>query len=392
MSGSALPRVLIIMPHLGDGGGERLMLDLLVELRRQGLPVEMLVMQRRGSRVREAAERGVDVDYGCGARQGVVLHGPHIFLKALMAAKRSDLVVAGTDGPATGLALLAARLTRRPCIAMVQANFLATRALDGRPAPVKWVMNRVSLTSRADMAVAVSEEVTHVPTELGMAPGRVRVIYNGVDVARICELAAATPASDAGKRHTGPTLLGVGRLSREKGFDLLVEAHAVARRHSDHRLLLVGDGPERGELAVLAKRLGVSDSVEFLGFLPNPYPVIAAADLVCSPSRRDALSLFLLEAMLLNKPLIATDCPGATRTALDGGRLGDLVPTEDVDALANAFVAHFENPARLQEKAAGGEAWVRERFSIERAAREYIALFQEVARSGGVRRRRRGSG
>ncbi|MBA4181922.1 MAG: hypothetical protein C0506_15130, partial [Anaerolinea sp.] len=147
--------MLIIMPHLGDGGAERLALDLLIELRRQGLPVEMLAMQRRGPRVDEAAERGVRICYGCGAHQSLVLHGPRVLLKAIRAARRNDVVVAGLDGPAMGLALLAARLTRRPCVAMVQNDMAGVRLTDRRPRAVRWLMRRAKLTARADLAIAV---------------------------------------------------------------------------------------------------------------------------------------------------------------------------------------------------------------------------------------------
>lgn len=102
------------------------------------------------------------------------------------------------------------------------------------------------------------------------------------------------------------TFAAVGRLSPEKGFDRLL---SVAQRLRSEgfllHLLLVGDGPERRRLEAMA-----GDNVVFLGFQENPYPYMAAADAVVLPSRTEGCSTVAAEAMILGKPIAATDCPG----------------------------------------------------------------------------------
>ncbi|MBA4182132.1 MAG: hypothetical protein C0506_16220 [Anaerolinea sp.] len=207
-----------------------------------------------------------------------------------------------------------------------------------------------------------------------MPPERIRVVRNGIDVERVLQLSVRQPNGEE-----PDTVICVSRLTPQKGLDLLIRAHAIARRAAPHRLAIVGVGPDRKALEALTRMLGMEQTIEFRGFLSNPYPAIASAGLFCLPSLYEGLPLVLLEALLLRRPVISADCQTGPRTALDGGKYGDLVPAEDVDALAEAIVAHFKDPRRLRDKAAGGEAWVRERFSIERAAREYAALFDELA-------------
>jgi len=136
-----------------------------------------------------------------------------------------------------------------------------------------------------------------------------------------------------------PTVLAVGRLSAEKGFDVLIEALAqLKRQRTPQRLVLVGDGPLRGPLADAALRLDVAELVEFAGELP-PTEVRAhleRADLFCLPSFSEGLPISIMEAMAVGVPVVTTWIAGIPELAV-AGVTALTVPPARADALAEAM-------------------------------------------------------
>lgn len=157
-----------------------------------------------------------------------------------------------------------------------------------------------------------------------------------------------------------PRLLGLGRLHRNKGFDILLRAlpglpGAV--------LTLAGEGPERAALARLARELGVMDRVQFLGWRQDSGALLAACDVFVCSSRHEPLGNVVLEGWSAGRPVVAVAAQGPSELIRDG-ETGVLVPPESPAALAAAIGALLENPER---RAALGEAG--------RAA--YLAAFAE---------------
>ena len=171
---------------------------------------------------------------------------------------------------------------------------------------------------------------------------------NGIDIAAI-QLAAQAPGNLVNSGQ--PVVVATGRLAHQKAYDVLFRAHAQVVGDYPHRILILNDGPERDSLEQLASELGVLDSIDFAGAVRAPLPSVAHADIFCLPSRHEGLPLALLEAVALGVPCIATDSSEGVRAALDDGRVGDLVPVDDVPALADALRRHFNDPAPLRAKA-----------------------------------------
>lgn len=186
----------------------------------------------------------------------------------------------------------------------------------------------------ADFIAAVSTELAEEVRGLG-AGASIFAIPNGVDIARVRRL-AAEPFDHPFLAGNAPTLVSVGRIARQKGFDLAIQALALL---PDARLLLVGAGEEEAvaELAALADSLGIAHRVDFLGFQANPFAIAARCDVYVSASRWEGASNSLLEALALGLPLVATDAPTGNREILAGGANGTLAPVEDPAGLAAAI-------------------------------------------------------
>ncbi len=166
----------------------------------------------------------------------------------------------------------------------------------------------------------------------------------------------------------------VGRLSAQKGQDLLVEAWPAIRRASPGAVLvLVGSGPDEGAL-----RAAAGEGVRFVGEQADVRPWLAAADVVAQPSRYEGMSLGVLEAMAAGRPVVASDAAGM-REAIggsDGGGAGGVVvPVGDVDALVAAIVARVTDVELAN--AEGRRA--RARVEARHGRREWLEAFSALS-------------
>ena len=144
--------------------------------------------------------------------------------------------------------------------------------------------------------------------------------------------------SNRSEQPSEKLLLAVGRLVRQKGFDVLISSFArVAAAHPNWKLVVYGEGPERAALEARIRGLSMTERIFLPGLSRDIGAVYAAAALFVLPSRFEGYPNVLLEALATGCPVIATDCPGATAEILQHGRYGVLVPPENVDALASAL-------------------------------------------------------
>ncbi len=227
------------------------------------------------------------------------------------------------------------------------------------------------LVRAADAVAACSAEAAAYATRVGQAR-LVRVVPNGYDPA---ELAAGQPFP-----HPRPYVLGVGRLERQKGFDLLIEALArLARRDVD--LLLAGEGTAERALRELAGARGVGTRVRFLGTTDRPTTValLRGAAVVACPSRFEGLPLVCVEALAAGRPLVGTTVNGIPEIVVHE-ETGLTVPPDDPAALAAALERLLATPALAATLAARGRARVERDFEWPVVARAYLALCAEVKR------------
>jgi GalNAc-alpha-(1->4)-GalNAc-alpha-(1->3)-diNAcBac-PP-undecaprenol alpha-1,4-N-acetyl-D-galactosaminyltransferase len=163
-----------------------------------------------------------------------------------------------------------------------------------------------------------------------------------------------------------PTLMAMGRLHPQKGFDLLLTAFAqIQSKYPDWHLTILGEGPMRAELEALRVRLGLIDRVHFLGSVKNVDAHLRQADLFVMPSRFEGFPMALCEAMACGLPVLTADCLSGPREIVRDGVDGILVPPEDVDALAAGLDRLMGDPA-LRQQLAQAAPQVLDRFGLER--------------------------
>jgi glycosyltransferase involved in cell wall biosynthesis len=198
----------------------------------------------------------------------------------------------------------------------------------------------------------------------------VRHIPNAVTV-RPTERTSVPPSGASGQ----PIVLFVGRLSPEKGVDVLMRAlPSLLARHPSVRVRLVGDGPSRPVVQQLIDELGVGPHVELIGHVEDTTPQYATARVLCLPSRSEGMPNVILEAVAAGLPVVATDVGDVK--ALVSAELGRVVGADDVAALATALgdeVAHDRGLEFLRAR-----EQLLQRFDRATRARAHRALYDEI--------------
>lgn len=214
-----------------------------------------------------------------------------------------------------------------------------------------------------DELAAVSEALRReTAARSGLPPQRLRLTGGGVDLDRVRDPGRQETAREQrafpgdGRLGGGPVLGTVARLAPEKGVDVLIAALPHLRRnHPGARLEIAGDGPQRGALARLARRLGVESRVRFLGWVSDLGAVLPGWDIAIVPSRREGLSLFALEAQAAGLPVVASDAGGLREAVLDGAT-GLLVPAGQPEAMARSIERLLADPGLYRRCTAAGPA------------------------------------
>lgn len=174
------------------------------------------------------------------------------------------------------------------------------------------------------------------------------------------------------------SLLCVARLHWEKGHRFLLEAFALLRDEGlDANLYLLGLGPERELLENLAKELDIHDRVFFLGWRDEALPVIAAADVIVHAALQEAMPSVVIEALMLERPLVVTDLSGV-RDVVGNSKHGIIVPPRNTEALHAALGWTVHNLEQSQQRARAGRKFILEYMSAERVAREYFNVYRRV--------------
>ncbi|WP_083568952.1 glycosyltransferase [Syntrophotalea acetylenica] len=159
----------------------------------------------------------------------------------------------------------------------------------------------------------------------------VHVIYNPLELNLIRKLSEEKLNCDLGKY-----IVGVGRLHRQKGFDLLIKAFSLVGDH-ELKLVLVGEGEEKKKLYNLCVELGVEDRVLFKGFSRNPYKYMRNAKCFVLSSRWEGFGLVLAEALASKTKVVAFNCKSGPSEILDNGKYGILVEPGNVNQLSKCI-------------------------------------------------------
>ncbi|MBA4741621.1 MAG: glycosyltransferase [Azoarcus sp.] len=362
-------RLAVFMPAFGDGGVERMLVNLAGGLVHEGLAVDFLTPANKP--YLDRLDR--DVRRVTLTHNGLIGVQPR--LVGYLRAARPDFVLCGKDR-AGRAALIARRLSGHDFRLIMRAGTTVSERLAHRGA---WTRLRdralIRSTYRAAAAVVGNSHgvVDDIVKITQIAPERMHLIRNPVVTSDLERLAATTVDHPWLTDGAPPLILAIGGLRRQKGFDTLIEAFARLRARRECRLMILGRGHLEATLTRRAAELGVAADFALPGFDPNPYRYLSRAALFVLSSRWEGSPNALTEALALGTPVVATDCPSGPREILGGGRVAPLVPVGDAPALADAMARVLAEPGSPDTRRAAAAD-----YRVELCASRYRALFESL--------------
>jgi len=228
--------------------------------------------------------------------------------------------------------------------------------------------------------IAISEAVRRFNVEqVGLPAEKLDVIHYGL----------GAPPQPWGENPELPiaddarVLLCVGRLAEQKGIGTAIRAlPAIRSRHPHAVLLVLGEGPDREQLARLAQELDVAETVLMPGRVGDMAALYDRADVLVHPVRWEGFGLALLEAMLAAKPVVASNVSAAPEIVVDD-ETGLLVPPDEPAALAEAVSSVLDDPDRAEKLGRAGLDRARTEFSVARMAERTLAVYERVLSRAG---------
>jgi glycosyltransferase involved in cell wall biosynthesis len=360
-------RLLITLQDLNAGGAERVVLTLLRHLSRDRLKIDLALVRCEGRFLADVPSDVPIHDLGAGRVRSagrplirlVRRLRPHVVLSTLFFMNH--------------YLLLLRPLLPRGTKLVVREGITVSSALRTWRRPWLWALLYRTIYRSADRIICQSESMKeYLASRFAIPRSRMVTVYNPLDLEEIRARAVAVPNPFAGK-GVGPHLVAAGRLSRQKGFDILIRAlPALHRLHPKAELWILGEertanGTVKRQLEEICESQGVRDKVHFTGHQDNPYAFFKHADLFVLSSRYEGLPNVLLEALGCGCPVVALDAPGGTREIMQ--------LTGQMDRLTSAL---DWKPEWFRKRSAGEALPDLSTFSVERATRTYEDILAHV--------------
>ena len=359
------PAIAFFIPNLEGGGAERAFVELANQFVDLGVRVDLVLVRAKGPYLSEVRPEVRLVDLQ-GSRTTLAV----LKLCRYLRRNRPDAIISGLDtaNMASMIACIAAGCSNR-AIFTQRAILRECYRLQYPNTHRAWLAILRLIYARARLIISNSHAASHDLCEgFGIPLSKLAVIHNSVDINRIERLAIVDPKHPWTTSSAKPLLLLVGSLSPLKDFSTLLRAFAIVRQSLDCNLVVLGEGTERNRLEALAKEIGVTDSVQFLGFDANPFRWMSKASLLISSSITESCPNVIQQALACGTPIVATDCPGGTSEILEGGKWGRLVPVANPQAMADAIIATLKDKSHPNGRLRAAD------FDPKRNAQEYLKL------------------
>lgn len=335
--------ITFVINNLGGGGAERVLLNILNNLDRSKFKPKLFLFEYEGEYLNDLLP---DVEIGYCSEKKItnnkILKAIRLPLKYL---KRCTVGVKKLNEFSKGDDIVVAFLEK-----MVTYN--VSRSLKGeKKIAYAWLHNNAKEFSKIhrilsakyyknyDRIFCVSNECTELAkSQFESIANKIHTIYNPIEIQNIIEKSNEEVEF---KLPKGRNIVATGRLTYQKGFDILIEAFNKIKCKNVN-LIILGEGEDRFKLEQLIEKYKLKERVYIPGFVENPFAILKGADLFILSSRYEGLPTVLIEALALNKNIISTTCSGSTEI-LENGKYGYLVDINDIDALGKKIEYALEN-------------------------------------------------
>lgn len=342
--------ILIVNNTLGEGGAEKVLIDILDKFDYEKYNVKLLLLKKEGVHFNKL-NKNVKLKFlypNLKIKNELLkkiwnfiqyrsMKHLYVIIYFLYAGLKNDVEIAFLEGEPTKFVSRSINKKSKK-IAWVHTDLIKCR-------PERVNLEDIEVYKKFDKVVCVSEIAKRSFCKIYKNECcEPNVIYNLINVDKINELSK----EEIGFKFKKPTIVSIGRLTKLKRFDMIIRAHRMLLDMGiDNDLLILGIGEDEKKLKNLVKKLNVEDSVHMLGFIDNPYPYIKHGTIFAVASEFEGFSLVTAEAITLGKPIVSTS-NGGVDELLKNGQYGKILIQNTYEDLANAIKEILNNPSSLE--------------------------------------------
>ena len=367
---SRIYRLLHVIDHLGSGGAQEVLLSLVKYLDRRRFHVEVATLHGQGH-YWESFRRLAAPLHALSPHKYLPLYLPRLF--RLLQTGKFDLIHCH---------LAASNLIAKPLAAILGVPLIFNydhNDMQRTQQRMRLGLDRLAnLLTDHIIAISASTRDFLIQRE-GVPADKITIIYNGVDLARFQP--APDAAARAAWRHTWglpadtPVVAGVGRLRQQKNFPLFLRvAREVLREIPQANFVIAGEGPDRPDLEILARDLGIASQVHFMGYISEMTKLYAGVDALLMTSHAEGTPLAVLEAMGMGVPVVATRVDGMAEV-LEDGVDAYLASPGDLSALAQGICRLLQDQALARQFSQAGQRKVRDHYSAVSMTRQLENIY-----------------
>lgn len=355
-------KVTFITWNLLGGGAERALVNL-TQLINKKYNVDIISLQNEFTE-NNLNKLNIDVVF-CNFKKSKLYYLFYYIFSIRKYLLEADWLVGSLELMPTYIAVFAAKIYKKKSVAWVHTDFQGNKYFSKRHV---WLMNLIAY-KLADKIVFVSHGA--MESFLNIYPKQRKkcsVIYNSINILQNSKFQISEYIRN--KKY----ILSIGRLDFNKGHDNVIKAfHKIIGRADNLGLIIAGTGPFENELKELVTRLGIEKYVQFVGFIEDPSGLILNSKAVVLGSRLEGMPTILIEAMLLQVPVLSFDCKSGPRELLQFRIPLALIENQDIDKLADAMNDVLSNPSRYILR---GNHELNE-FTSSRIESEWQLIFKE---------------
>ncbi len=380
-------KIAIFIPDLSGGGAERAMINLVVEFAKRGILIDLIVIESKGDyknslpkEIRLVPLLPQFFKYLPLSQLRLLRPLKYIVTFPILVKyiKKRNIQILLTTLPMPNIISLIIKKYFVKNIILVTRlpntfSSIVSTSKNWKIRLLIYIQRPLLLTANA-IVVNSRDSAKNIKVHLSNVSHLVHIIYNPVTSPNITIQAKKSVNHPWIGSADFKIILSVNRLDPEKDLPTLLRAFAeIVKSKQSSRLIILGKGPEENKLKKIADKLGIRNTVDFVGFQQNPFSWMAKADVFVLSSLYEGLPNTLVEAMACGTPVVSTNCQTGPRETLKDGRLGRLVQVGNHKELASAILETLKNPVSskvLRERA--------QDFSVELSVDRYFSLFKEM--------------
>lgn len=371
--------ILYFINSLNVGGAERCLVSLIKKINRQKFNVIVCCMRKTGELISEVEKLGIPViTLGYRPFNPVSIYR----LSNIIREVKADIVHTQLY-EADIIGRLAAKIAQVPVVISSIQNIHWWKS-DHKLAPrIKAAIDRITVNYCTAKVIAVSDAVKefHIK-QVGYNSRKVTVLYNTINLDEFTLPGNLDPKrkkeTDFELQPETPVIINVASLTPQKGQVYILQAvPKVLKAIPDTHFLIVGQGRLNPELQAIARETGISNNVIFTGLRSDIAELLAMSDIFVLPSLWEGLSVAVLEAMAMKKPVVATNIAGMSELVING-ETGVLVPIRDADALADAIINLLRYKQKAQRFGDAGRKRVTKFFSDDVVVTKLENLYEQL--------------